>query len=63
MYDSNSINGDNIEGSLNRPTAVAIREPGKSVSVLDSSGIRIFDYRNEQFVALIKLYGNHRGLF
>uniref|UniRef100_A0A914EHT4 Uncharacterized protein n=1 Tax=Acrobeloides nanus TaxID=290746 RepID=A0A914EHT4_9BILA len=57
-----SIIGDIVEGNLQEPSAVAVCDPGKTIAILDNRGIRLFDYRNEQFLAVVQLNRSYRGL-
>lgn len=61
LYHKDSIIGDIVEGNLQEPSAVAVCDPGKTIAILDNRGIRLFDYRNEQFLAVVQLNRSYRG--
>lgn len=53
--------GDIVNGTLRQPSAVTIVEPGRKLAVLDSEGIRLYDYKKEQFEFIVRM-PNCRGL-
>uniref|UniRef100_A0A914D9Z9 Uncharacterized protein n=1 Tax=Acrobeloides nanus TaxID=290746 RepID=A0A914D9Z9_9BILA len=62
LYDINSKIGDCVTGNLKKPTAIAVCQPGKTLAILDYEAIRLYDYRNQEFFAVVKIE-NCRGTY